>query len=59
MGDKRGAHGILMGKPEGKRSLGRPRPRWEDDIKMGIQELGCGAWNGLIWLSIGTGIGLL
>ena len=55
MVDKRGAYRGLMGKPEEKRPLGRPRRRWEDDI----QELGCGAWTGLIGLSIGTGGGLL
>jgi hypothetical protein len=38
MGDKRGAHRVLMGKPEGKRPLGRPGRRWEDDIKMDIQD---------------------
>jgi hypothetical protein len=32
---------ILVGKPEGKRSLGRPRRKWEDNIKMGLQEVGC------------------
>jgi hypothetical protein len=35
--------------------LGRPKRRWEDNIKMDIQELGCGAWTGLIWFRIGTG----
>jgi hypothetical protein len=35
--------------------LGRPRHRWEDNIKMDLQELGLGAWTGLIWLRIGTG----
>jgi hypothetical protein len=59
VGDKRGAYRVLMGKPEGKRPLGRPRRRWEDDIKMDVRELGCGAWTGLIWLSIRTGGGLL
>ena len=59
MGDKRGAYMVLMGKPEEKRTLGRPRCRWEDDIKIDIQELGCGAWNGLIWLGMGTGGRLL
>ena len=51
-----------MGKSEGRRSLGRPRHRWEDDIKMGLQEVGLGggvSWTGLIWLRIGTGGGLL
>ena len=39
-------HGVLVGKPEGKRSLGRPRHRWEDNIKMDIQGVGgvCGDW---------------
>jgi hypothetical protein len=46
-------------KPEGKRPLGRPRRRWEDNIIMGLEEVGCGVWTGLIWLSIGTGGGLL
>ena len=43
------------GKPEGKRPLGRPMRRWEDNIKMDIQEVGRGEWNLLIWLRIGTG----
>jgi len=59
MGDKRGAYRVLMEKPEEKGPLGRPRYRWEDDIKMDIQELGCGAWTGLIWLGMGTGGKLL
>jgi hypothetical protein len=42
MGEKRGAYRILMGRPEGRRSLGRPRLRWEDNIKMYIQEVGWG-----------------
>jgi hypothetical protein len=33
---------VLVGKPEGKRPLGRPRIRWEDSIKMGLQDVGCG-----------------
>jgi hypothetical protein len=41
-GERRGAYRVLVGKPEGKSSLGRPRPRWEDNIKMGLQEVGCG-----------------
>ena len=42
----RGVHGVLLGKPEGKRSLGRPRRRWEDNIKMDLREVrrGCGDW---------------
>ena len=46
-----------MGKPEGKRLLGRPRRRWEDNIKMDLQELGCGVWTGSSWLMIGIGGG--
>jgi hypothetical protein len=46
MGEKRNAYRILVGKPEGKRSLGRPRHRWLDDIKMDLREIGCG-WYGL------------
>ena len=46
MGERRGVHSVLVGKPEGKRPLGRPRPRWEDNIKMDLQEVGrsCGDW---------------
>jgi len=39
MGERRGLYRILMGNPEGKRPLGRPRRRWEDNIKMGLQEV--------------------
>jgi hypothetical protein len=44
MGEGRGMHRVLVGKPEGKRPLGRPRHRWEDTIKMNLQEVGgdCG-----------------
>jgi len=53
--------GLLVGKPEGKRPLGRPRRRWEDNIKMDLQEVGCGegVWTGSSWLRIGTGGGHL
>ena len=46
MGEGRGVHRVLVGKPEGKRPLGRPRRRWEDNIKMDLQEVGggCGNW---------------
>ena len=46
MGEGRGVHRVLLGKPEGKRPLGRPRRRWEDNIKMALQEVGesCGDW---------------
>ena len=46
MGEGRGVHRVLVGKPEGKRQLGRPRRRREDNIKMYLQEVGggCGDW---------------
>ena len=46
MGQGRGVHRVLVGKPEGKRPLGRPSRRWEDNIKMDVQEVGggCGDW---------------
>jgi hypothetical protein len=49
MGEDRGVHGVLVGKPEGKRPLGRPRCRWADNIKMDLQEVevGRGNWMGL------------
>jgi hypothetical protein len=45
---------ILVGKPEGSRSLGRPGHRWKDNIKMDLRETGLGVLNGFIWLRIGT-----
>ena len=42
MGERIGAYRVLLGKPEGKRQLARPRRRWEYNIKMDIQEVGCG-----------------
>jgi len=39
MGEKRGVYRVLVGKPEGKTTLGRPRSRWEDNIKMDLQEV--------------------
>jgi hypothetical protein len=42
MEERRGVYRILVGKPEGKRQFGRPRRRWEDNIKMDFQEVGCG-----------------
>jgi len=42
MVEGRGVHGVLVGKPEGKRPLGRPRRRWEDNIKMDLREVGRG-----------------
>jgi hypothetical protein len=45
--------------PDGRRPLRRPRRRWEDNIKIDLEEVGWGAWTGLIWLRIGTGGELL
>jgi len=58
IGERRGAYGVLVGKPEGKRPLGRTRNRWYN-IKLDLQEVGCEAWTGLMWLRIGTGGGHL
>jgi hypothetical protein len=49
----------LVDRPEGRRRLGRSRPRCEDNIKMGLKEVGWRAWTGLVWLRVGTGCGLL
>jgi len=54
MGERRGAYGVLVGKPEEKRPLWRLGHRWEDNIKMDLQEVGCGAWTGSSWFIIGT-----
>jgi hypothetical protein len=54
-----GAYRALVGKPEGRRPFGRPRRRWEDNIKIDLREVGWGAWTGSIWLRIGTGGELL
>jgi hypothetical protein len=48
-GEGRGVYRVLMGKPEGKKPLGRPRRRWEDNIKMDHQEFGCG---GMDWIAL-------
>jgi hypothetical protein len=48
MGERRGAYRALVGKPEGRRPLGRPRRRWEDNIKMDLRE-GCG---GVDWIGL-------
>jgi len=48
-GVKRGVYRFLVGKPEGKRPLGRPRHRWEDNIKTDLQEVGCG---GMDWMEV-------
>jgi hypothetical protein len=59
MGEERKVYKVLVGKPERKRPLGRPRRRWEDGIRMHLREIGLGVWIGLDWLRTGTGGGLL
>ena len=60
MGEGRGVYRVLVGKLEGKRPLGRPRRRWEDNIKVGLQEVVEGFMGtGWSWLRIGTGGGHL
>jgi len=55
-GERRGLYRVLVRKPEGK----RPRRRWEDNIKMDLQEVGCGGvWTRSSWLRMGTGGGHL
>jgi hypothetical protein len=49
MAEGRGVYRLLVGKPEGKRPMGRPRRRWEDDNKMDLQEVGCG---GMDWIEL-------
>jgi len=51
MGDRRGAYRVLVGKPEGKRTLRSPRRRWEENIKMDLQEVGCGVMDWIIFVS--------
>jgi len=49
MGERKGVYRVLVGKPEGKRPLGRPRGRWEKNIKINLQEVGCG---GMDWIEL-------
>jgi hypothetical protein len=49
MGAERNEYWVLMGKPEGKRPLGRPRRRWEDGIRMDLREIG---WGSLDWIQL-------
>jgi hypothetical protein len=52
MREKRNASRVLVGKPEGKRPLGRPRYKWEDNIKMDVNETG---WGGMDWIQLAQG----
>ena len=57
MGEEKGVYRVLVGKPEGRRPLGRPRRRWVNNIRMDMQEMGI--WIGLGWPRIETGGGRL
>ena len=60
MGERRGVYRVLVRKPERKRTLGRSRPRWEDNIYDGSSGSGMwGSWTGSSWLRIGTSGGQL
>jgi len=52
VGERRGIYRVLVGKPEGKRPLARPRHRWAGNIKMDLQEVGCGGMN---WIELAQG----
>ena len=54
IGEDRGVHRVLVGKPEGKRPLGRPRRRWDDNTKMDLQEVGGGRGD---WMELAKGKG--
>jgi hypothetical protein len=58
-GVRRGAYRVLVGKPEGKRPLGRHKRRWDNNIKIELHEVESVAWTGFIWLRMGTGDGHL
>jgi hypothetical protein len=57
MGEGRGMYRVLVAKPEEKRPMVRPRHRWEDNIKMDLQEVEWGVWTGSSWLRVETGGG--
>jgi len=59
MEERRSVYRVLVGKPEGKRPLGRPRRRWEENIKWIFRKWDVGIWTGSSWLRIGTGGGKL
>jgi hypothetical protein len=59
MGEYGKVYKVLVGKPEGKIPLGRPRRRWEDGIRMDLREIGLGGVDWIYWLRTGTGGGLL
>jgi hypothetical protein len=59
MGESKGAYRVVVGKPGGRKPLGRSRLRWENNIKMDFREVGYGARTRSVWFRIGTPGGLL
>jgi hypothetical protein len=59
MGEERKVYKVLVGKPKGKRPIGRPRRGWEYGVRMYLRETGLGVWIGFDWLRTGTSGGLL
>jgi hypothetical protein len=59
MGEERQMYKVLVGKPEGKRPLGRPMRGWKDGLRMDPGKIGWDVWSGFLWLRIGTGGWLL
>jgi hypothetical protein len=59
MGEGSGVYGVLVGRPVGERPLGRPRHRWENNIKIDLREIGIDGETGVSWLGIGSSGGLL
>jgi hypothetical protein len=59
MGEERIVYRVFVGKPGGKSPLGRPKRRWEDEIRMDLREIGWDGWIGFDWLRIRTGGWLL
>jgi hypothetical protein len=55
MGERRGLYKVLVGKSDSKRTLGRSRHSWEDNLKIDLQEVGVGVWPGSSWPRIGKG----
>jgi hypothetical protein len=55
MEERKDVYRVLVGKPQGKRSLGRPRRRWKDNIKMDLQEVGCAGMDWIELVQVGTG----
>jgi hypothetical protein len=59
VGEEKKVYKVLVGKPDRKKPLGRPRRKWENGIRLDLTEIGSGMWIGFDWLSIGTGGELL